>query len=180
MTPPALLERRLETARLVLTPPELADFEESAAMWADAAVTRHIAPRPSTREEAWARLLRYAGHWALKGHGFWTVRERAGARFVGELGFADFERDMAPPLAAAAEAGWALVATCHGQGYGLEALTAALSWAARHLAGDRLSCIIDPTNAPSLRLAGRCGFSLAGEALYRNETVLVLDRPIRG
>ena len=41
---------------------------------------------PATREEAWARLLRYAGHWALLGYGFWLVEDRTTGSFVGEVG----------------------------------------------------------------------------------------------
>ena len=88
----------IDTERLTLRRPRLDDFEESLAMWADPAVVRHISGKPTTREEMWARLLRYVGHWELMGFGFWVVREKGTGRFVGEVGLADFRRDMDPPL----------------------------------------------------------------------------------
>ena len=48
------------TARLALEPHTLADFDESAEMWADPDAARYITGAPSTRTESWARLLRHA------------------------------------------------------------------------------------------------------------------------
>ena len=61
-------------------------------MWADPEVTRYIGGRPFGVEEVWTRLLRYAGHWALLGYGYWAVIEKSSGRFVGEAGLADFHR----------------------------------------------------------------------------------------
>src|SRR5258706_4203555 len=88
----------LTTERLTLTGHTLDDFSDSAAMWSDPAVTRHIGGRPSSEEEVWARLMRYAGHWALKGFGYWLVRERLGGRVVCEGRFAHRRRQLGPPL----------------------------------------------------------------------------------
>ena len=46
---------RLETEHLTLRGHEVADLDASAAMWADAAVVRHIGGRPVTREASAAR-----------------------------------------------------------------------------------------------------------------------------
>lgn len=145
----------IETTRLVLRPHAIADFDEVAAMWADPEVVRFIGGVPSTRGESWARLLRYIGHRAALGYGFWAIRDRAG-RYVGELGFADFHRDVEPAFDVP-EAGWVLAPWAHGQGFAREALAAALAWADAHLATD-LACVIEPANARSIRLATACGF----------------------
>ena len=58
---------RIETARLILRAHGAADLDAVAAMWSDAALVRHITGKPSTREESWARILRYAGLWPTKG-----------------------------------------------------------------------------------------------------------------
>ena len=79
-----------------------------AAMWADAGVTRFISGRPFTREECWARLLRYAGLWPTLGFGYWAIEDKAEGRFLGEAGFADFKRDMTPSIEGLPEAGWVL------------------------------------------------------------------------
>ena len=51
----------LETARTILRPHRLGDFETYAAIWAEPAVTRFIGGKPRTREESWLRFLRHAG-----------------------------------------------------------------------------------------------------------------------
>src|SRR4051794_8967766 len=71
----------LETARLRLRGHGLDDFPQSATMWADPKVVRYIRPTPFTEEETWARLLRYVGHWALLGDGFWVVEDKNTGEF---------------------------------------------------------------------------------------------------
>ena len=38
------------------------------------------------------------GLWSLLGFGYWAIEEKAAGGFVGELGFADFKRDIEPSL----------------------------------------------------------------------------------
>src|SRR5665213_114599 len=135
-----------ETHRLRLAPPTLLDFEESAQMWGDAEVARYIGGTPSTRGEAWGRLHRYVGHWALLDYGYWTVRERASDRFVGEVGFADFRRGLGPAFDDHPECGWALAPWAQGNGYATEAILGALDWAVLNLQADRTVCMIHPDN----------------------------------
>jgi RimJ/RimL family protein N-acetyltransferase len=72
----------LETERLKLRGHRLDDFAPCAAMWADPLVTRHIGGIPLSAEESWTRLLRYVGHWALLGFGYWVVEEKATGNFA--------------------------------------------------------------------------------------------------
>jgi RimJ/RimL family protein N-acetyltransferase len=167
----------LETGRLILRGHTLADFDESAAMWGDPLVTRHIGGRPSTAEESWARLMRYAGMWALLGYGYWVVRERDGGRFVGEVGLADFRREITPSLDGAPEAGWALAPWAHGRGYATEAVRAALAWGDAHLAAPRTVCMIAPENSASIHVAEKCGFRELTRATYKGEETLLFERP---
>lgn len=163
----------LETARLVLRPHTIDDFEECAAMWSDPEVTRYVGGQPSTREQTWASVLRYLGHRAAFGYGFWVIRDRAG-RFAGELGFANFHREITPAFDVP-EAGWVLARWAHGQGFATEALTAALAWADAHLASE-LACMIDPPNAASIRLATRCGFVETHRTTYHGDEIAVFRR----
>ena len=112
----------IRTDRLILREHVPQDFDALHAMWSEPAVYRHIIGRPSTREEAWSRLLRYSGHWRLLGYGYWAVEEQATGNFVGEMGFADYHRDIDPPLEGRPELGWALKTAVHGKGYATEAL----------------------------------------------------------
>ncbi|HEX2076144.1 MAG TPA: GNAT family N-acetyltransferase [Longimicrobium sp.] len=173
----ALAVPSLETARLTLRGHTLEDFDESAAMWGDPLVTRHIGGRPSTAEEAWARVLRYPGLWALLGYGYWVVREKHSGRFVGEVGLADFRREVTPALDGAPEAGWVLAPWAHGRGYATEAVRAALSWADAHLALPRTVCLIAPENAASLRVAEKCGFRELARGTYKGEATILCERP---
>lgn len=172
----------VDTERLSLRLHRLEDFDEALALWSDPAVVRHISGKPTTREEMWARLLRYAGHWKLLGYGFWVVRERATGRFVGEVGVGDFHRDMEPSLGAAGarEAGWVLSPTHHGKGYATEAVRAALAWTDAHLPPGPTACIIHPDNAASVRVAERCGFLPRGRGVYKGEPSLMFERPPAG
>ena len=95
----------LETERLRLRGHRRDDFAASAAMWADPIVTRYIGGKPLSPEEAWGKMLRYAGLWSLLGYGYWAVEERASGEFAGELGFADLKRDIEPSLGDTAGAG---------------------------------------------------------------------------
>jgi RimJ/RimL family protein N-acetyltransferase len=87
----------LETGRLILRPHRREDFDSCAALWANPDVVRYIGGKPFTREEVWARLLRYAGHWQWLGFGFWALEEKETGAFAGELGFAEFMRDLEFP-----------------------------------------------------------------------------------
>lgn len=165
----------LETPRLRLRGHTPADFAASYAMWSDERVVRHIGGRVFTEEEVWARLLRYAGHWALLGFGYWVVEEREGGGFVGEVGFADFRRAMDPPLGDRPEAGWVLAPGAHGRGYASEALAAALAWGDARFSRPTV-CIIDPENAPSIRVAEKAGYREVARTTYHGSPTVVFER----
>jgi RimJ/RimL family protein N-acetyltransferase len=173
----ALAAPALDTERLTLRGHTLADFGESAAMWGDPLVTRHIGGRPSTEEEAWARVLRYGGLWSLLGYGYWVVRERGSGRFVGEVGLAEFRREVTPSLEGAPEAGWVLAPWAHGRGFATEAVRAALAWGDAHLAAPRTVCLIAPGNAASIHVAGKCGFRELARGTYKGEDTIICERP---
>lgn len=175
-TPPAPAIPTLETPRLLLRGHTLDDFAHTAAMWADPQVTRHIGGRPLSREEAWGKLLRLAGHWAMLGFGYWVVCERASGRFVGEVGFANFERALDPPLAGAPEGGWVLAPWAHGKGYATEAVRAATAWLEGRMGPVRTVCLINREHTPSLRVAEKCGYRPWVETTYHGDAVIVLER----
>jgi RimJ/RimL family protein N-acetyltransferase len=166
----------IETERLKLRGHCIADCAASAAMWADPVVTRHIGGRPLSEEESWSRLLRYAGHWALLGFGYWAVEEQATGSFVGELGFADYKRDMEPSLKDIPEIGWIFAAQFHGKGYATEAVRAAVAWGDAHFGVGRTACIIDPENLASIRVAEKCGYRKLQIATYKGHSTMVFVR----
>ena len=162
----------LETDRLTLRGHRVADFAELVAMWGDPDVTRYIGGTPSTREETWARLLRYAGHWELMGFGFWAVLERATNRYVGDVGIGEFKREMEPALTDP-ELGWSLATWAHGKGFATEGVRAVLAWGTTHFAGRRMVCGIARENRASIRVAQKVGFEPLAPSTYRGQDGMV-------
>ncbi len=115
----------------------------------------------------------------MMGFGFWALEEKATGAFLGELGFADFKRDMLPPLGDSPEAGWVLSQTAHGKGYATEALRAATAWSDESLGAPRSVCIIHPENAPSLHVAEKLGYLEERRAEYKGNPVIVFARSRR-
>ena len=167
---------RFETDRLLLRPHRLEDAENVARLWSDPQVVRFIG-QPSTRQDSWARLLRYAGHWSLFGYGYFAVEERGTGRFVGDVGVAQFRREGLQEPDDSAEAGWVLSPHCHGQGYGGEAVRALHAWIDAALPFARTHCIIDPRNEASIRLARSVGYEVIDTVSYAGDAVLLLVRP---
>ncbi|MFS0737157.1 GNAT family N-acetyltransferase [Sphingomonas sp. 1P06PA] len=167
---------QIETERLILRPHGLADFEQSFALTADPDVLRYIGVAPPTREEAWHRLLRYAGHWQLLGYGLFAVIEKASGALIGETGFADFHRGLGDRFDPFPEAAWMFAVSAHGRGYATEAAAAAHRWHDAGAARGRTVCIINPENQASLRTAAKLGYAPFGETVYRDGRVVMLDR----
>jgi RimJ/RimL family protein N-acetyltransferase len=170
----------LRTQRLTLRGHRVEDLDACAAMWADPVVIRHIGGRPFTPEEAWSKVLRYAGLWALLGFGYWVVEESASGRFVGEVGFADFHRDVTPSLGDSPEGGWVLATWAHGAGFATEALRGALAWTDQHLPGRATVCIVHPDNGASLRVADKCGYREIARGTYKGGPTVVFRRAHEG
>jgi RimJ/RimL family protein N-acetyltransferase len=166
----------LETERLRLRAHRLDDFDACAAMWADPEVVKYTVGKPLTREDVWARMLRYAGHWALLGFGYWAMEEKATEEFVGELGFADLKRDMEPSIEGMAEIGWILALRAHGKGYATEATRAVIAWGEKRFRQEKMVCIIDPANLASVRVAEKCGFREVLRTTYKGMPTILFER----
>ena len=166
----------LETDRLVLRPPQQADFNDIYAMWSDLTVVRHVTGNAFTKEEAWARLLRSAGHWAMMGFGYWVVSEKHSGKFIGEVGFGQYKRGIDPAFDEAPEIGWMLTSESQGQGYATEAVRSALQWADTRWPEVAIVCIISPENAASLALARKFLFAQSRTTTYKGKPTVVFQR----
>lgn len=166
----------LETARLRLRAHRIEDHAARTAMLSDPEVTRYLGGRLFTGEEVWRRLLQFIGLWNLLGYGYWAAEEKDTGRYVGDIGFADFHRDMQPSLVGMLEFGWVLAAHSHGKGYASEAVAAATAWGEQHFGALRAVCIISPENLPSIRVAEKAGFRLWQETTYHDAPTLVFSR----
>lgn len=167
---------RLETDRLILRPHAVDDFDAYVEMWSEPDVVRFIGGRAFSREESWSRFLRQAGIWQHLGFGFFAIEEKASGRFIGEAGFHDLHRTMEPSLEGTLEAGWALMSSGQGWGYATEAMMAAMNWADMAFPERRMTCIIDPDNLASIRVAGRLGFRELTRTTYVGNRIVVFER----
>lgn len=171
----------LHTGRLYLRAHQASDLEDCITLWTDPVVTRYTIGSAPQRQDVWARLLRHPGHWALLGFGYWLVCEQATDRVLGEVGLADFKRDLMQSyveFAGIPEAGWVLMPWAHGRGYASEAVEAVLNWRDAHLPGRETICLIHPENAASFRVAHSFGFQerqRVGEGEHQS-TLLVRTR----
>lgn len=168
----------LQTDRLVLRAHRIDDFAACAKMWADPEVVRFISGSPSTHEQSWSRLLRYTGHWSLLGYGYWVVEAKSDGRFVGEIGFADYRRNITPSLCGRPEAGWVLRSEESGQGYATEAVARAHQWADDTLRCDETVCIVAPEHPVSIRVAQKIGYVEESMGNYLGNPTKIMVRPI--
>ena len=111
------------------------------------------------------------------GYGFWAVEEKGTGRFLGEVGFADFKRNIAPTLDGMPEIGWVLAPYAHGRGIATEAVGAALAWADGHLDADHTACLIAPANEASRRVAEKQDYEMFANTVFRDSPTLILRRP---
>jgi RimJ/RimL family protein N-acetyltransferase len=181
----------ITTDRLILRGFERRDFDVFCEIRAKPEVMQYISATPFTRTQLWEKFLRSPATWSLLGYGNWAIEQRSDKRLIGEVGFADYMREMQPPLPGPKlsgarnvngpktwpEASWLLDSDAHGEGYASEALEAALAWADRELKMP-LTCIISPENAPSLRLAARHGFLVMGHHIHQESPVLLMQRGV--
>jgi RimJ/RimL family protein N-acetyltransferase len=166
----------IETDRCRLRVHRAEDFDACAAMWADPIVTRYIGDKPFSKEETWARLLRFIGHWTLLGFGYWAVEDKRTGNFIGEIGFADYKRDIQPSIDGIPEIGWVLVPSAHGKGYATETVRAALAWGDAHFGAKRTVCLIHPDNVASVHVAEKCSYKESQRTTYKGQPVILFTR----
>lgn len=145
----------LRTERLVLSAPQIADFEH----WADffASDRAELERGRKTRREAYRIWAADVGLWTLRGYGPFRVADHGG-RYVGEVGVYQSEGYPEPEL------GWFVLPEAEGQGYAKEAARAVLDWAHESFGWTRLVNYIDPRNARSIALGLRIGGVIDPEA----------------
>jgi RimJ/RimL family protein N-acetyltransferase len=173
----AISAPRIETGRLVLRGHAMDDFPEHARMWADADFVRFLAAGvPLNEEDAWARFLRYPGHWHLLGYGVWAIEEKSTRRFIGNVGFSTRKRAVEQALYSVPEIGWSIAPAAWGKGLGTEAALAALEWADRTFDHERTVCTIRSRNTGSFGIARKCGYTECARIEHKGIATIVLSR----
>ncbi|WP_422025366.1 GNAT family N-acetyltransferase [Roseovarius sp.] len=139
----------LETERLVLRAPRIEDFEAFAAM-VDGPRGSFFG-HPQTRADAWEIFMQLTGTWPLRGHGAWTITDRASGAVLGMVLIGAEPGDMEPEL------GWAVTPEAEGRGIAFEAAQAVRDHAFGPLGLTRLVSYVDADNIRSVALAERLG-----------------------
>ncbi|MDZ4097037.1 MAG: GNAT family N-acetyltransferase [Paracoccaceae bacterium] len=139
----------LQTQRLTLRMPVLADFGPRAAFYATARSVWEDGPLD--RPAAWRIWASEVGQWPLMGFGPFSLDDRETGIYVGEVGIYQPEGYPEPEL------GWFVVPEAEGKGFASEAARAVMFWARQSFGWDRLVNYIAPGNALSIALALRLG-----------------------
>jgi RimJ/RimL family protein N-acetyltransferase len=142
----------IETARLILRPPKLEDFEPFAEFMSDEASRFVGGPTPPSA--TWRSLAALVGAWTLQGYSMFSWIEKESGRWVGRGG------PWQPVGWPGTEVGWATAMSAQRKGYAKEAATAMITWAFDNLGWSGVIHCIDPANAPSIAVAKSLGSSV--------------------
>jgi RimJ/RimL family protein N-acetyltransferase len=147
----------LETSRLVLRLPEVADAEAFLEIHQDPEV---VASKLVTLTEplggvdlALRNIDRILRHWQSREYGQWSVVEKATGQVIGCVGY--YHPDGWPGI----DLGWILHRSCWGNGFATEASRAAIEWAWHNTQIDHIISLIAPDNVQSVRIATKIGES---------------------
>ena len=161
----------LQTERLTLRMPVIADFEYRAnfyaserSVWEDGPLHRH---------QAWRVWASEVGQWPLLGFGPFSVEDSRTKHYLGEVGV--YQPDGYPEP----ELGWFTVPQAEGKGIAFEAARAVMRWSRVTFGWNRLVNYIDPQNARSVALAIRLG-GVSADLPGSGPTDVVLAHDLRG
>ena len=163
----------IETERLILRLPMLDDFEPGAAFLATER-TRFMGGIRD-RAEAWRSTATWAGHWMLRGYGFFAITRKSDGAVIGHCG------PHMPIQYSEVELGYSLWRDdLEGHGFATEAVRAARDWAWTNVPYPQgFVSYIDPANSRSIAVARRLGAVEDTTAThpFGEETCLVFRHP---
>ncbi len=167
-----LLIEAKETARLVLRPESLDDFEDVFSMHQDPEVMRFVAARAPlgwSREESLERHRRVLERQACVDFGAVTIRHGASGRYVGWC-------VLAPePHVGEWEIGFRLARWSWGRGFAVEASREVLRIGFEERGRRRIVATAHPENLRSHRVLEKLGMTRTGEIFHRGFS---LDVPL--
>lgn len=139
----------LQTERLILRMPVLADFQPRAEF---AASERSVwEGGPTDRIDCWRQFASDVGAWALLGYGPFSLQDRVTGDYLGEVGIYHPVNFPRPEL------GWFVVPAAEGKGIAAEGARAVMRWVRQTFGWDYTVNYIDPGNARSIALGLRLG-----------------------
>jgi len=150
------LPAAVETGRLVLRLPQLADAEALMSIFWDPEVVARkqvtLREPPAGLDLATRNTSDMVRQWELRGYGQWSVVEKATGQVVGCVGF--YHPQAGWP---GVDLGWLLHRSRWGSGLATEAAAAALHWAWQHTSIDHVISLIAPGDRRSIRIATKIG-----------------------
>ncbi len=141
----------LETPRLILRAPELADLAPLTAFFETG--ESHFVGGPMGAGDTHRAMLATIGSWALYGYGLWHITDAASNRFIGWTGLLLTPGKPEPGFA------WTVLPADQGKGLATEAARAALAY----FAGTPAT-YIERGNGASIAVARKLGFSPEAES----------------
>jgi RimJ/RimL family protein N-acetyltransferase len=157
--------RTLETARLLLRPPEPEDVEPLAPMYADPEVMRYLGDGQTlTRAQTQRSVQRMIEGWQADGLGLFTVVRREDDAVIGRVGLIVWNPETWQTVRLGAEGpkelevGYTIGRPYWGNGYATEAAAASRDFAIQELEARRLIALIIHGNDASENVARKLGF----------------------
>jgi len=150
----------LQTPRLLLIPPIIADAPSVLEILSDPRTVEH---NPSDRvgdlDQAVDLVRRWRSQWERYGFGYWCLREPADHAVVGYCGVKTvrFRGQEALNLV------YRLAPQAWGRGLATEAASAVVTWSVEHVPHRRIIARVRPDNQPSQRVATKAGLHRARE-----------------
>lgn len=168
----------IETSRLLLRPPNIEDWTGYFALWNQAPPAPKLAPsaRALDEEQAWARLLRFIGHWRCFDYGPFVAIDRVSNSIIGDVGFALTRRSPGRAFDNAPEGMWRIDQSHQGQGFAKEAMQAATAWMDLKKISPRTVCMIDVGNIASQHVAASLNFRESARAVHKGNSVVLFER----
>jgi RimJ/RimL family protein N-acetyltransferase len=167
---------QLRSARLTLSLPSLSDLDDFHLMWQDPLIAQFTGGATAGRDVSWRKVLAMRGLWPILNYGYFAVRTHQG-EFVGGVGLADYQRNIAGAPIGRPEIGWALTPMARGKGFAKEAVAAVLQWADAQPQVDKTWCLINTDNQRSINLATAVGYAVIGSAQYQGFAINIFERP---
>jgi RimJ/RimL family protein N-acetyltransferase len=112
-----------------------------------------------------------AGHWTLRGYGFWALESKATGEFVGWAGLFNPEGWPEP------EIGWTLLPGARGQGFATEAVLRSRAYAYETLGWKTAISLIRLPNEASIAVAERVGAHLERATIFREAEIGIYRHP---
>lgn len=156
----------LETERLRLRKMTSDDAKNLLKIFADP-IAMSFYPSTKTFDETIKWIKWTQSNYDKFGIGLWVVERKNDGEFVGQCGLVPQEVNGQPEI----EIGYLFVRDYWGKGFATEAAIGCRDWGFKHLNSPRFISLIDPSNAPSARVAQRLGMKLSGSIMKWNKSI---------